>query len=215
MAAGAKRESTVSDHPRTSMPQARNYPRECERRVSTRDGTEYFIRPIVPEDAEREIAFVRSLSTESRYKRLMYSLREPSKAMIEPYVNVDYDRQMALIALRDVPGHEQIIGVARYARDDGGGAHEFAIVVTDQWQGRGVGTRLLEELLEYARAHGVRRLYGQVLHNNAPMLRLARKLGFSSGTCPDDPRLVTVTLELDASRRLRCASAQEALRNDD
>jgi acetyltransferase len=166
--------------------------------VSTRDGTEYFIRPIVPEDAEREIAFVRSLSTESRYKRLMYGLREPSRAMVEPYVNVDYDRHMALIALHGVPGHEQIIGVARYASDDGGGAHEFAVVVTDEWQGRGVGTRLLEDLFEYARAHGVRRLYGQVLHDNVPMLSLARKLGFSSGTCPDGPRLVTITLEMGA-----------------
>ena len=174
--------------------------RVCERRVSTRDGTEYLIRPIVPEDAEREIAFVRSLSKESRYRRLMYSLREPSRDMVEPYVNVDYDRRMALVALYGAPGREQIIGVARYAWDDDAAAHEFAVVVTDEWQGRGVGTRLLEELGEYARAHGVRRLYGRVLQDNVQMLSLARKLGFSSGVCPDDPRLVTVTLEMGAGQ---------------
>jgi acetyltransferase len=168
--------------------------------VSTRDGTEYFIRPIVPEDAEREIAFVRSLSADSRHKRLMYSLREPSTAMIEPYVNVDYDRRMALIALYGAPGHEQIIGVVRYACDDRAGAHEFAVVVADEWQGRGIATQLLEEIFEYARAHGVRRLYGQVLHDNVPMLSLTRKLGFSGAACPDDPGLVTVTLEIGAEQ---------------
>lgn len=181
---------------RDSVFRAHNYPCECERRASTRDGTEYLIRPIVPEDAEREIAFVRSLSAESRYRRLMYALRDPSRDMVEPYVNVDYDRRMALVALYGAPGRQRIIGVARYARDDDGAAHEFAVVVTDEWQGRGVGTKLLEALFEYARGHGVRRLYGQVLQDNLPMLSLARKVGFFSGACPEDPQIVTLTLEI-------------------
>lgn len=191
---------------------ARAYPRECEHRVSTRDGTAYLIRPIVPEDAEREIAFVRSLSTESRYRRLMYSLREPTRAMIEPYVNVDYDHRMALVALHGTPGDERIVGVARYALDDRADAHEFAVVVADGWQGRGVGRRLMEELVEYGRSHGVRRMFGKVLHDNAPMLTLADKLGFVPDACPDDPLLVVVTLEMGSRRQAAPATDRDTAR---
>ena len=93
------------------------YPCECEYRACTRDGIEYVIRPIVPDDLERELAFVQSLSAESLYKRLMYAVR-PTRDMLGPYVSVDYDHRMALVALDGASGQEHIIGVARYACDD-------------------------------------------------------------------------------------------------
>ena len=181
--------------PQLSVQRRSTYPCECEYRACTRDGIEYVIRPIVPDDLERELAFVQSLSAESLYKRLMYAVR-PTRDMLGPYVSVDYDHRMALVALDGASGQEHIIGVARYACDDDIAAHEFAMVIADDWQRRGIGTRLLERLFQYARAHGVRRLYGRVLRDNVAMLALARKLRLSKTDCPDDPGLVTVTLDL-------------------
>jgi acetyltransferase len=175
-----------------------NYPRQCELRAYTRDGTEYFIRPIVPEDLQRELAFARALSEESRYHRLMYVLHEPTEAQLAPLIHVDYERNMALVALYGPEREQQIIGVARYARDDDGAAHEFAVAVADQWQRRGVGSRLLEELFEYARTRGLRRLYGRVLNDNAHMLSLARTLGLTITQSADDPHTATVELDVSA-----------------
>ena len=107
---------------------------------------------------------------------------------------------MALVALYGPEREQQIIGVARYARDDDGAGHEFAVAVADEWQGRGVGTRLLEELFEYARTRGLRRLYGRVLNDNAHMLSLARTLGLTITQSADDPHTATVALDVSAVR---------------
>lgn len=147
---------------------------------------------------QRELAFVRTLSEESRYHRLMYVVHEPTEALLAPLVNVDYERSMALVALYGAANEEQIIGVARYARDDDGPDYEFAVAVADEWQGRGIGSRLLEELFEYARTRGLRRLYGRVLNDNMHMLSLARSLGLSITQSSDDPHVALATLEITA-----------------
>jgi len=141
------------------------------------DGTEYRIRPIRPDDAERERAFILSLSPESRFQRLMYTLREPSAEFVARLVNVDQHRDMALVAvIGDVP-REKIIGVARYSADADGFDCEFAVAVADEWQCRGIGTTLTKMLFEYAKREGFRSIYGTVLANNQRMLELAVNLG--------------------------------------
>ena len=177
-----------------------HYPRQCERYARTRDGIEYFIRPIVADDLQRELAFVRGLSEESRYHRMMYVVHEPTAELLAPLLNVDYERNMALVALYGPERDQQIIGVARYARDDDGAGYEFAVAVADEWQGRGVGSRLLEELFEYARTRGLRRLYGRVLNDNARMLSLARSLGMTVTQSADDPHVANVTLDVSIPR---------------
>jgi len=169
------------------------YPRECERIARTRDGAQYRIRPIRPDDLEREYEFVRGLSHDTLYNRLMYEVHEPTDALIRPLVNIDYDRHMALVALdTDATGAEHIVGVARYAVDPQRAEHEFAVAVTDAWQGRGVGTTLLRELFAHARRRGLRRLAGTVLPGNERMLALARRLGLELSINRDDPSLVRI-----------------------
>jgi acetyltransferase len=90
---------------------------------------------------------------------------------------------------------ESLIGVARYVRDENGDAAEFAIVVADAWQGRGIGTRLLAKLIEVARRRGLKRLYGQILGTNRPMLGFVRKLGFTLER-HEDPTLTRASLDL-------------------
>ena len=97
---------------------------------------------------------------------------------------MDFSRDMALAAATMLDG-ETLLGVARYVRDRSGDAAEFAIVIADAWQGRGIGRRLLAKLIEAARRRGVKRLYGDILATNRPMLELARKLGFELGRHED------------------------------
>ena len=89
---------------------------------------------------------------------------------------------------------ETLIGVARYVKNNDESA-EFAIVIADAWQGRGIGKRLLSELIEVARGRGIKRLHGEILGMNRPMLELVRKLGFTLGR-HEDPTLTRATLEL-------------------
>ena len=140
-------------------------------------GIEYHIRPIRPDDAVRERAFILSLSPESRFQRLMYTLREPSAEFVARLVNVDQHRDMALVAVLGEANEENIIGVARYAAEPDGLDCEFAVAVSDAWQCRGIGSTLTKMLFEYAAHEGFRSIYGTVLANNQRMLELAEWLG--------------------------------------
>jgi acetyltransferase len=156
----------------------------------------YRIRPIRRDDADRERAFILSLSPESRFQRLMYTLREPSKELLEHLVNVDLHRNMALVAVQGDGPDEQIIGVARYSADAQGEDCEFAVAVADAWQCSGIGSRLTKLLFEYAANEGFRSIYGTVLADNQRMLELAEWMGLTLE--PQVPGESTVR----ASRRL-------------
>jgi acetyltransferase len=102
---------------------------------------------------------------------------------------------MALAATTMLGGKETLIGVARYVLDSDNKSAEFAIVVADAWHGRGIGTRLLRELIDVARNRGLKRFYGDILGTNRPMLELVRKLGFTLER-HEDPTLTRATLPL-------------------
>jgi acetyltransferase len=149
-------------------------------RAATMDGgIDYHIRPIRPDDADRERAFILSLSPESRFQRLMYTLREPSPEFVERLVNVDQHRDMALVAALGEGGDEKIIGVARYSADADSPDCEFAVAVSDQWQCRGIGTTLTKLLFEHAAHEGYRSIYGTILASNQRMLELSEWLGLT------------------------------------
>jgi acetyltransferase len=147
--------------------------------VAPKGGLEYRIRPIRPDDAERERAFIKSLSPESRFQRLMYTLREPSAEFVARLVNVDEHRDMALVAVLGEADDEKIIGVARYAADENSPDCEFAVAVADAWQCRGIGSTLTKMLFDYAQREGFRSIYGTVFANNQRMLDLAEWLGLT------------------------------------
>jgi acetyltransferase len=147
--------------------------------ASTPGGLEYRIRPIRRDDAARERAFILELSPASRFQRLMYTLREPSDDFIAHLVDVDQQRNMALVATTGHDDGERFIGVARYAADDSGTDCEFAVAVSDEWQCRGIGSTLTKLLFEYARTRGFRTIYGNVLADNQRMIELAQWLGLT------------------------------------
>jgi acetyltransferase len=165
------------------------YPRELSSTQQLADGTELTIRPIRPEDAVDEQCFVRCLSSQSRYFRFMQSQNELTPQMLTRFTQIDYDREMAFVATVERANERRQIGVSRYASNSDGTSCEFALVVADEWHGRGIGTRLMEALIAVARSRGLRSMRGEVLAKNAGMLHLVSKLGFSLSPAPNDSTL--------------------------
>jgi acetyltransferase len=161
------------------------------------DGTRLTIRPIRPEDAVLEREFVNGLSERSRYLRFMLSLKSITPQMVSRFTQIDYDREMALVAI--VPraeGGDRQIAVARYVTYPDGRTCEFAIVVADDWHHKGIATELLARLIEIARDRRLESIDGIVLRENKGMLGLARQMGFTQQAVPDDPQLARVSLTL-------------------
>ena len=168
------------------------YPSELEGVLALRDGTRVATRPIRPEDALLEKQFFDGLSGKSRYQRFLNQMAQLPPQLLARFTQLDYDRELALVAL--APDRREFIGVGRYAPNSDGETAEFALTVSDAWQGRGVGRALLERLCECARAAGYRALNGQILHANREMLELSARLGFiQSGR---DGELITMARAL-------------------
>jgi acetyltransferase len=149
------------------------------------------VRPLRPDDRALVDALVREMSPTSRYRRFHAAVNGLPPAMLDRLARVDAPDEVALLATTTVRGTEVAVGEARYARDGLGiDAREFALVVVEPWQRLGVGTRLLRELMRQAARSGVGVLYGDTFEDNAPMLALARRLGFERRRHPFDARLV-------------------------
>lgn len=165
------------------------YPSHLTRHAYLSDGTPMTIRPIKPEDADIEQEFVRNLSAEARYFRFIRTITELSPEMLVRFTQIDYSREMALIAGIELDGKCKQIGVARYVVNPDGKSCEFALTVSDEHRGKGIGSQLMEAMMEAARGHGVRVVEGEVMSNNHRMLSLMRELGFSLNRVPDDPSI--------------------------
>ncbi len=151
------------------------------------DGTDIIIRPIRPEDAEIEQAFIRGLSAESKYFRFMNSIHELSLEMLVRFTQIDYHNEMALVAIHEGAEGEEEIGVARYMTNPDKKTCEFAIVVSDKWQGKGIARLLMQKLIDIARNRSLEIMEGQVLANNYRMLELMKSLNFQISNDPSDP----------------------------
>jgi len=172
------------------------YPDHLIKTIHLGDGTRITIRPIRAEDAGIEQAFVRGLSDESRYYRFMDMLRELSPQLLKQLTDIDYHDQMALIAVTRHAGRESEIAVGRYVVFPGGEKCEFAIVVGDDWQRKGIATALMQLLIEAARRRGLRKMIGDVLASNHKMLHFVSRLGFHAEMDAKDPTQMRVTKDL-------------------
>jgi acetyltransferase len=176
------------------------YPEELAAELRLSDGTRVTLRPIRPEDAEMEKEFIAGLSPHSMRLRFLNSLRVLSPAMLARFTQIDYDREMAFVAVHEDGGREREVAVGRYVTLPDGASCEYAIVVADAWQGRGLGRRMMTRLVEVARDRGLERMVGSVLADNRPMLRLCRELGFTIEAEPGDAQLKRVELRLAPMR---------------
>jgi acetyltransferase len=154
------------------------YPAELEGEIRLKDGTRVAVRPMRPDDVELEVRFFEALSPQSRFQRFMQYLPHLPPGMVARFTQLDYDRELALVAL-----HEgEFVAVGRYSPNPDGVTAEFALTVADAWQGKGLGRVLLQQLCDTARDAGYEALYGYILQANHDMLDLARRLGFAEET---------------------------------
>ena len=180
-----------------------SYPAHLSRTWTLASGASLSVRPIRHDDGELEEAFVRGLSRESRYQRMLSGGTKLTPEWIDSMTHIDYDRHMAfaLTTVRD--GIEQFVGVGRYVVDAATLGAEIALVIADAWQGQGLGRRLLETLLEHAASAGIREATGVVLATNVVMLGLARSMGFTVNPEPGDATVRRI------SRHLAAVGAQQ------
>jgi len=163
------------------------YPANLVTHFQLPNGLDVTIRPIRPEDVDLERDLMHSLSDESRYFRFMRALQELTPEMLVRFTQIDYDHEMALIAVTQVDGKETELGVARYVINPDHRSCEFAMVVSDRWQRQGIGHRLMLHLMEIARDRGLKVFEGEVLSDNHKMLELLRSLDFRIAKNAEDP----------------------------
>jgi acetyltransferase len=183
------------------------YPTELVTGCTLADGETLTLRPIRPEDACMEQDFVRGLSPTSRYFRFMGSVRELTPLMLARFTQIDYDREMAFVAVRREGnrgaagnyGGEIEIAVARYHTNADGSSCEFAIVIDDAWQRRGLGRVMMQRLIAVARARGLATMIGHIISTNTSMLALCAELGFSIEHADDDATARRAVLDLTAA----------------
>jgi len=157
------------------------------------DGKKITLRHIAQGDALIEQKFIRKLSVQSRYLRFHGSIKELNKKELETFTNPDPLNEEALIILHKKEKNEEEIGVARFIIDSDGKSCEFAIVVADEWQNRGLGAKLMKTLMSLAQARGIKRIYGSVIKSNPGMLQFVKGLGFEETTDPDDSSVMLVS----------------------
>ncbi len=155
------------------------YPHQLEERVVTRSGLHLLIRPIKPEDAPLFAELFQKLSSESIYFRFFSPLKRISPEMLARFTQLDYGRDMALVAMAEAPQGEEMLGAARLIRESAlNNRAEFSIMVADALHGQGIGAALLGKLIAAARTLEIQTVVGYVLADNTHMLRLGRKTGF-------------------------------------
>ncbi len=172
------------------------YPASLVKETFLPNGERLTVRPIRPEDAVMEREFVNGLSERSRFLRFMYALSEITAEMLSRFTQIDYDREMALIALVPAADGNRQIGVARYVTYPDGRGCEFAIVVSDDYHRQGIARQLLSDLIDVARDRRLEYMDGIVLRQNENMVALAESLGFDVERSTDDPELVSLQLKL-------------------
>jgi acetyltransferase len=165
-------------------------------------GGEYTVRPIHPDDASMLQDLVQHLSPESRYFRFVSSITELPPSMLAKFTLIDYDREMALVAVfkeRNAAADgqftetERIVGVSRYITNPDQSSCEFALVIADDFSGKGLGSRLMLSIMDVAREKGLTEMDGLVLANNPGMLRLMKNLGYTVKPFAEDPDFKLVT----------------------
>ena len=173
----------------------RPYPQQQEEWVVMKNGERCLFRPILPEDEPQLMAFIAQVTKEDLYYRYFSEINEFTHDDLANMTQIDYDREMAFVAVRTTAEGNEILGVTRAISDPDNIDAEFAVLVRSDLKGMGLGRKLLEKLIAYTQNHGLQRLNGITMPNNKGMIGLARKLGFSVDIQLEDG-IVSLSLQL-------------------
>lgn len=171
------------------------YPKKYTVPWKLKNGTRIVIRPIKPEDEARLDDLFRAFSEETMRFRFFQVIREMTHETLTRYCNIDYNREIAIVAEPEESRERRIIGVARLILRPGQRKGEFAVAVGDQWQGLGLGSKLVDQIIEIAKDRGLESIGGDVLTNNAKMIDLCEKKGFTMKSV--DEEIAEATLRVN------------------
>lgn len=174
----------------------RPYPAALAKSLALESGERFSMRPIRPEDEPLLVEMVARSKPDDVRLRFFGPIKEVPHAHAARLSQIDYDREMALIALTDGEGAQAMVGIVRLIADPNNEAAEYAVMVRSDYKGRGLGYRLMQEMLAYARARGLARVHGDVLRENTVMLTMAGELGGVERKRADDSRVVEVVFDL-------------------
>jgi acetyltransferase len=178
-------------HPRFAI---RPYPKDWERHLTLNNGAAILVRPVRPEDETLFREFFENVTQEDLRLRFFAPLKDFSHLFIARLTQIDYGRAMAFVAIDEASG--KMLGGARLHANADYDRGEYAILVRSDLKGRGLGWLLMQLLIEYARAEGIRTIEGQVLSENTTMLKMCKELGFALSHDPDDPAVCEARLSL-------------------
>lgn len=184
----------------------RPYPSRLEKEIEIRDGRKFLMRPMRPEDEPLLQEMLHRSDPQDIRLRFFTPIRELTHEAAARLTQIDYGREMALAAIGpddpaiSEPGthNRALYGVVRISADPDNEAAEYGVMVRSDMKGQALGRRLMEEIIDYAKAQGIKRIFGEVLRENTGMLELCEKLGFQRRAHPDDPALVDVSMTLVA-----------------
>jgi acetyltransferase len=168
------------------------YPKHLESAGAARDGTLLTLRPVRPDDEPLLQDLFAHMTREDQRLRFFAPMRQLSHSLAARLSQIDYDREMALLAQHD----GATIGIVRYFADPDRLSAEYAVAVRSDWKGRGIGHLLMTRIIEVARAAGIGELFGEVLYENKPMLAMCRTLGFTVAANPSEASVATVRKQL-------------------
>ena len=173
----------------------RPYPSQWERHIVLSNAWRIFVRPIRPNDDPLIRDLLAHVSKEDLRLRFFDSIKEFSQPFIARLTDLDYARAMAFVAIDETTN--ETLGVVRLHADASHESGEYAILLRSDLKGRGLGWCLMQQIIEYAKSEGLKRIYGQILQENTVMLKMCRELGFEIKTDPEDRGLRDVTLVLE------------------
>lgn len=155
-----------------------DYPDQYQKTATLADGAEIFLRPIKPTDDDMMVDLFNSLSRDTVYLKFFSSLKSLTNEQLEKITNIDYKKEMAIVALMKENGEERTVAVGRYTLvDNEPGFAEFAIVVQDSHHGRGIGTEVLSHLAHVAKLEGVEVIVGYIMNENSRMFSVLKRSG--------------------------------------
>lgn len=183
-------------------------PREAHDVWRLKDGSTVMLRAVRPDDGEKIQDLVQGLSIQSRYRRFFSPIRRLMPTMLNRFIGADPMQAITLLAVVQDSGEEISVGMAQYVAEPYPERCEFAVVVSDAWQRRGIATRLIQNLICLARTAGIERFEGDVLAENEPMRRMLTGMGFTINPHPDGAYLIRAEKEL-AAPAWKCSELAE------
>ena len=180
---------------------ANPYPKKYETSWKLRDGRTIMLRPIKPEDAPMWVEMFQKFSEESKRYRFFQNIKDTPPDVIARYCNINYDKEMAIVAELTEEKRRKILGVARLVVEPDAKTGEIAFIVADPWQGLGLGWKMVKYMIEICKDKELETIYALILRDNNRAIKLVKEMGFSIESFDQETVRAILNLREEPKRR--------------